>query len=84
MTADELRALFTNPMGYVFQLAKAILTDDIETQTALFHQIEVGDQGHGVMLVAIAEFTNELREHRGDDALAWLDIRLRVLLDQGP
>ncbi len=37
------------------------------------------------MLVALDEFAHELREHRGDDgALAWLDARLRVGLDEDP
>lgn len=81
--SDPIRDIFTNPQAYVFQIAKAILTGDGDTQTTLFLQIQEGDQWRGVMLVALAEFTQELREHRGDEAaLAWLDARLRVGLDE--
>ena len=62
-------------------MVRAQLDEDQDTINEAFAMIERGGLWELVTVIAVAELAQELTEHRGDGARAWLDERLRHGLD---
>ena len=66
--ADEFRFALASPQAYVFQLVKAQLDGDTDTIETLFAQTTMSELLKVVTVIAVAELSQELIEHRGDRA----------------
>ena len=84
MDADDLRFELSSPQAFVFSLVRAQLIGDADTVDELFEAIERGQLWETVAVIAVAELFQEVTEHRGDAAIAWIDERLRTGLDPDP